>query len=106
MNLLEHIKVLLGFQDWKKISGLPGWAGRPTRMRHSRTPYSSGRSRGPGEQNMHVEEFTTREERNERFRSLREKGTRNVSKFTVSRSGGQDDKGRVQGKIVWCVVRP
>jgi hypothetical protein len=55
---------------------------------------------------MHVEEFSTREARNERFRLLREKGTRNVSKFTVSRAAGTDSRGRELGHIVWCVVRP
>ena len=55
---------------------------------------------------MHVEEFMTREERNERFRQLREKGTRDVSKFTVSRACETDNRGREQGHIVWCVVRP
>lgn len=106
MNLLEAIQRVLGFQDWKEASALPGWRARPSRMKHARIPYSSGRKRGPGEQNMHVEEFATREERNERFRQLRERGARNVSKFTVSRACGTDNKGREQGKIVWCVVRP
>jgi hypothetical protein len=106
MNLLEQIARILSFQDWKEASTLPGWRSRPTRTKHSRTPYSSGRQRAPGEQNMHVEEFETREARNERFRSLREKGTRNVSKFTVSRASGTDNRGREQGRIVWCVVRP
>lgn len=106
MNLLEQIARILNFQDWKEASALPGWRARPSRMKHSRTPHSSGRKREPGVQNMHVEEFATREERNERFRLLRERGTRNVSKYTVSRAAGADNKGLAQGRIVWCVVRP
>ena len=102
MNLLESIMRVLSWQDWKDASALPGWRSRPTRTKHSRTPYSSGRQRGPGEQRMHVEEFASREERNDRFRQLRERGTRDVSKFTVSRSDGNSAKGH----IVWCVVRP
>lgn len=106
MNLLEAIQSIFNFQDWKDASALPGWRARPTKMKHARTPYSSGRKRAPGIQNMHVEEFATREARNERFRVLRERGTHNVSRFTVSRATGADNRGRVQGRIVWCVVRP
>lgn len=102
MELLEAIGRILGFKLYKEDSARPGWAGRPSRMRKSRTPFSSSRVRKVGPQNMHVEEFESREERNDRFRQLRERGTKNVSKFTVSRA----DEGESAGHIVWCVVRP
>lgn len=107
MNLLDAIKRILNFQDWKESSELPGWRSRPSRMKKARTPFGSHRQRGPMERLNHLEEFDTREERNERYRQLRERGTKHISKFTVSRaSGEQDSKGREQGRIVWCVVRP
>jgi hypothetical protein len=67
--------------------------------------FKSSRRHGPGRQRMNIEEFATREERNDRFQRLRSGGTKNVSRFTVSRATGKHDaKGRETGKIVWFVV--
>lgn len=96
MNLLDAIKRVLGYQDWKEESARPGWAGRRTKMRHARTPFSSSRKRGPGEQQMHVEEFTDKDKRDERFRELRAKGTPHVFKWSTARAEGS----------IWYVVRP
>lgn len=96
MNLLEKIMSILNFEDWKKASDLPGWAHRPTRTRHSRTPYSSSRVRGSGEQHMTIEKFIDKEARNERYRTLRARGVRHVSKFSTVE----------ENKSIWCVVRP
>jgi hypothetical protein len=95
VNLLEKIMNILSFQDWKEASERPGWAGRRTEMRHSRTPFA-GRGHQYGEQKMTVEEFADKTARNERFAALRAKGTPHVSKFSTVRDN----------KSVWCVVRP
>lgn len=96
MNLLEVIKLALGYQDWKEASERPGWAGRRTQMRHTRTPFSSSRKREPGVQRMHVEEFADKDKRDERFRSLRANGARHVTKYSTARKEGS----------LWYVVRP
>jgi len=105
MNLLDVIKRILNFQDWKEASALPGWRPRPTRMKHSRTPFH-GRERKVGAQHMTIEEFDDKEKRNERFHQLRSQGTPHVSKFSTIRKAGPDEKGRMTFKSVWCVVRP
>ena len=96
MNVLDMIKRVLNFQDWKETSALPGWRARPTRTKHSRTPFSSGRKRDVGVQHMTIEEFADKDLRNQRFAELRQKGTPHVSKFSTVRDN----------KSVWCVVRP
>jgi hypothetical protein len=106
MNLLEKIMSILNFEDWKKASDLPGWAHRPTRMKHLRRPHSSSRIRGSGAQCMTIEEYDDKDERNARFAALRAQGTRHVSKFSTVRNDGLDDTGRMKSKSVWCVVRP
>lgn len=96
MNLLDAIKRILGYQDWKEASERPGWAGRRTQMRHARTPFRSMRERKIGTQHMHVEEFTDKAKRDERFHELRAKGTPHVSKWSTARAEGS----------LWYVVRP
>jgi hypothetical protein len=68
----------------------PMWQSRGSRMRKSRTPFSSSRKRGPGELRMQVEAFRDKEARLERFRELRAKDTPDVCKW----SGG-DGKGAI-----------
>jgi hypothetical protein len=104
VNVLEMIKRVLGFQDWKEASALPGWRPRPTRMKHSRTPFSSGRKRDVGVQHMTIERFADKIERDLRFKELRERGTPNVSKYSTVEEFFVDEKW--QYKSVWCVVRP
>lgn len=106
MNVLEMIKRVLNFQDWKEASSLPGWRPRPTRTKHSRTPFSSSRRRDVGPQHMTVEEFDDKDMRNSRFAELRAKGTPHLSKFSTVRNAGLDADGRMRFKSVWCVVRP
>jgi hypothetical protein len=96
MNLLDAIKSILSYQDWKTQSALPGWANRRSRMRHDRTPFSSTRSSELGVQKMHVEEFTDKNARDERFHELRAKGTPHVTKHSTARKEGS----------LWYVVRP
>jgi hypothetical protein len=96
MNLLDAIKRIFSFQDWKEASSLPGWRQRPTRMKHARLPHSSSRSRCPGNSSMTIEEFWDKDERNTRFQELRTKGTPHVSRFSTVRNN----------RSLWCVVRP
>lgn len=80
----------------REFGGRPGWRGKPSIQRKSRTPFGGGRKRGPGECRMQTEEFSDKEARNARFRELRDGGTPHVSKFSTVRGN----------KSVWCVVRP
>jgi len=97
VNLLEEIKKILGYQDWKTQSALPGWANRRSNMRHARTPFSSSRKHEyHGAQYTHIEEFTDKDKRDERFRELRAKGTPHVTKYSTARKEGS----------LWYVVRP
>lgn len=106
MNLLEMIKRVLSFQDWKEASSLPGWRSRPPRMRHTRTPFHGSRRHEIAPNQMTVEEFTDKDERNARFRELRAidaKGKphrRHVSKWSTVRTKG----GSGEGENVWCVA--
>lgn len=95
MNLLDTIKRILGFQDWKEATSLPGWRSRGPRMKKARTPFQ-GRERKVSVSHMTIEEFSDKDKRNERFQQLRTQGTPNVSKFSTVR----------ENKSVWCVVRP
>lgn len=96
MNLLKYIAQLLGMGQF--IDAGPRTTTYPVAnysRRRSLRGYGD-RERGPGAQNMKVEEFADKELRNARFRELREAKTPHVSKYSTVRDN----------KSVWCVVRP
>jgi hypothetical protein len=93
MTLLDRV---LRFDAYKEASSAPGWRGKPTRMRKSRTPFQGRAPRQTFGQRMRVEEFRDKAARDARFAELRANGARGVSKFSDVRGG----------KDVWCVVRP
>lgn len=98
--MLEYLREFLGNQDWKEATSAPGWRGRMTRSKKSRTPFQ-GRGRKYGAQQMKVEKFTNKDERDERLRQLRgPNNVHHVSKFSdVERYKGE-------WRDVWCIVRP
>ena len=102
MNLLDKIKQILGFQDWKESTSLPGWRARLTRKRKDRIPFQ-GRERKVHPCRMQTEEFDDVELRNQRFRQLRKQGTPDVSRYSTVREAGLVG-GRMTYKSVWCVV--
>jgi hypothetical protein len=108
MNILERILGILNFQTWKEASSLPGWRNQRTRMRHSRKPFSSSRPLRPTINNFVVEQFTSKESRDSRWRSLRESGKAHVTRGTnqsqeqVRLAGGR----MVEGEMVWEVRYP
>ena|GEM_PF-6647514 len=104
MNILELVKSFFE-RGLKKRPTLPGWRHPGYSSRKSRTAFASTRERGPGKQEMHVEEFFDKAARNERFHQLRERGTRDLSKFSTVREAGIVDH-KMTYKSVWCVVRP
>lgn len=94
MNILEMVKRVLNWQDWKKASALPGWRARPTMKKKDRTPFASSRSHKIAECQQNVEEFLDKEKRDERFRELRAKRASGLAKFSTVRAN----------RSVWCVV--
>jgi len=78
----------------KDVAGLPFWRGRPTRMRHSRTPFGSTRKRIYHPNQMQVEGFRDKDTRDARFRELRAQKTPHVSRYSTYDGG----------KSLWCVV--
>lgn len=96
MNLLEKIKQILSFANWKESSSLPGWRHPGYRSKKSRIPFMSSRKREPGEFRMHIEEFPDRESRNQRYQELKQQGVRHLSKMTTQRDQ----------HIVWQLLKP
>lgn len=80
----------------------PGWRNVGYRPRHRR----GRRTHTQQPLRMTIEEFEDKEKRDDRFRALREKKTRDVSKFSTVRETGTIENGRKIYKNVWCVVRP
>lgn len=95
MNLLDVIKRVLSFQDWKEVSALPGWRARPTRKKKDRTPFG-GRTRKIEPSRMLIEEFEDKDKRDEYYRELRAKKVFGIAKFSDVRNN----------RSVWCVARP
>jgi hypothetical protein len=79
----------------KRDPQLPGWRQPETRQKKSRTPFASQRKRGPGRQNMTIEEFADKDARNLRFQEWKAKGAPDVTRFSTVRGN----------KSVWCVAR-
>jgi hypothetical protein len=97
MNFAELIQRLF-FRSGgsaERDTARPGWRHSGYRMRKARTPFA-GRKRQSAESHMTIEEFSDKDQRNERFHQLRAQGTPHVSKFSTVKNN----------KSVWCVVRP
>jgi len=82
----------------KRGTQLPGWrANRWTGQDKARAkPFQSRRKRGPGPGRGTIEEFATRDERNEFYRDLKAMKVPGICKMTTQR----------ENKIVWQVWRP
>lgn len=96
-EMIQYVKAVLSFRDYRDISTAPAWRSRPTRMKHSRTPFSSSRVRPVSQGHQVLKCFSTARERNDYFHELRARGVKHVNKFSESVG---------YGKNLWFVVHP